>query len=90
MKIFSYAVKYVLAPLGTIASLILGAQAWMKTTAGDVVAPMQVELREHIKTADVTENYIKSSLERLERESIMMRSNQDKTNDLLIRISQQK
>jgi hypothetical protein len=72
-------IKPLLTAIGVIWSSFMAFDHYDTTKIIAHTDPIKRELK-HIQ------EYNKTSLERLERESIMIRSNQDKTNDLIMQL----
>lgn len=83
-----------LKPTLQIVGLLFGAyvaiDTWVVSKVHTETKPLKIELSEHIKIGEVRMGFVKESFERLERESIMMRNNQDTTNELLRKIAEKK
>jgi hypothetical protein len=73
-------VKIPLTSIGAIIGAYMGFEAWVVSKANTVVEPVKTEV-------SYFKQYSKDHQERVERELIMIRSEQSETNRLLLEIS---
>lgn len=86
MKIFSWIIKYVIAPFGTLIGLVYGFDQYVVGRANTVVEPTKTAFSAHITHGETIRANIQSSLDRLELESRMMRSMQNDQMKILVDI----
>lgn len=78
--------KPVLQLVGLLFGFYVAIDVWVVNKVQTKIEPVEIKLASHIQSGEVIRSGIQHSLDRLELESRMMRSNQEETNRLLLKI----